>query len=109
MTTCADDYSKSLTIAQNKPLRAFLTTARETSLQVWNYESRQLEHSERLENEASLVAIHPSGLYTAVSFPSKVKMFCIIYKGSSICMANFKISMQLFESLTNLELHQTFL
>jgi hypothetical protein len=86
-----DDYFKSLTISQQKPLAAFLVNKGPT-LKIWNYESRKLEHSERLDNDANLLVIHTSGLYVAVSFPAQVKMYCIIHKGTSIPISDFKIS-----------------
>jgi WD40 repeat protein len=81
---------RSLSVARQKSVVAFLTD-KDCIAKIWNYETRKIEHSERLDN-ANIIAIHPSGLYLAVAYPSLIKLFALIHLDESICMLSINFS-----------------
>jgi WD40 repeat protein len=62
----------SMDVCIRKPLIA--TTSYDKTLKVWNYDTKDLEHTYTFAETAYSLAFHPSGLHCVVGFSDKLKL-----------------------------------
>lgn len=65
------------------------TCAQEKYVKIWNFETGELELNQTFEESSTSVTIHPSGLYLAVSFSSRID-YCTILYDQLMCNKSFK-------------------
>ncbi len=66
-----------------KPLLA--TTGMDKTLRLWNPTEKKMEAMHQFEEEATSMALHPSGLYAAVAFAEKVQILSLLLDGFAHC------------------------
>ena len=61
------------------------TTGRDRSIRLWNVNERRQEAIHMFDEEPTSLALHPTGLYAAVSFNEKVQLLSLLLDGFSHC------------------------
>ena len=61
------------------------TTAKDHTIRIWNINEKRQEAVHRFEEEPTSLALHPSGLYAAVSFAEKVQVMSLLLDGFQHC------------------------
>jgi WD40 repeat protein len=67
---------------------SIISCSKDKTLRSWNILDKTLEVSTNLDEDPTLLCVHPSGLFVAVAFESKVKIF-------SILLSSFDVKIQL--------------
>ncbi|XP_036382764.1 cilia- and flagella-associated protein 57-like [Megalops cyprinoides] len=65
-----------LSICIHKPFIA--TCSQDRAVHIWNYETRELELRKEFQEETRCIALHPSGLFILVGFPSKLRVLKLL-------------------------------
>ncbi|KAI8611737.1 WD40-repeat-containing domain protein [Chytriomyces sp. MP71] len=63
-------------VCTRKPI--LVTTSSDRSIRIWNYATGECELCKHFPEEASSVAIHPSGLYVLVGFGDKLRLMNVL-------------------------------
>jgi len=76
-----------------------VTCAQDKSVKLWNFQTGSLELTQTFEEHLSCASIHPTGLYLALSFHSKID-FCNILNDQLMCTKSFKFQSNLFDFIS---------
>lgn len=62
-----------IAVCENKPIVAY--ASKDRTVRIWNYHDNTLEYISTFESVCEKITLHPSGLYLAIAFADKVRVF----------------------------------